>query len=461
MAKPLLVKNLPPHITVDEIRKAFSPYGPIHEIYLPSDYYLNNYYPLDSAYLYFEEGRSCDFFLEDNIDVVIDGFFTEVVDTSVSKEVTSTAVIYGISQSVTIDDLFYALRLDGNSEIEIKKPGSRQNDGFAFVTFTNDKFCQSFLLSFTEITVGNCTMAVRQFPQPKSPKKAHHTATLSCAPSSFIRLRNFQQFQDFTISIPSQNKKYKLSSKILAASSRVIADLISTYPYTNHFVCTIEGGNYDEFFDALYGKPLEITSENCEFIHAVASQLDIPDLIGLAGAVAYDKLSLYNYDKILYQLIQNNLNYDYVIDFIASHLSEGLQDNQEKTISLIDLSPDVLKKVANHHLVQSMSVNDVGTLFKNVLLLGKLKLSDISQIDNDELDLNSNRQLLIDYLDNKLLSQVSSHHGQDSVQSNDNSEALITNPGILDEEITSNLELFSFEDDSDFDDLFTLDSETS
>ncbi|KAK8888280.1 hypothetical protein M9Y10_039346 [Tritrichomonas musculus] len=417
MTAPLIVTNLPPGISIEEIKKAFQPYGPIHVIFQCMDHYLNINYSLNSAYVYFEEKRSIEFFLEDYVDVVINGYFTDIQSVEDSPLPKSTAVIYGITQGITKSDLYYALRLDKHSEISIQKPGSPQNDGYAFVTFQYPKYCSSFLMSHTEVTIGSCQMAIKPYPQPQIPPKQQHTAIVSCAPSSFIKLRGLKKFQDFTIHTPS--KDYFLSSQVLAASSQIIHDLTDSFPPVLSFTIMSDKGNYDEIFDALYGAPLEINQDNCLFILEVASLLLIPDLITVAGSVAYEFLTLDNFKKQLLQLIDKKINYDYIIDFLGAHLTEINQLMQRNEDILIDLPSEALKKLAHHPSIQTLKIEDATGIFKNVLVVGTISKSDISHVYNSKLDVNSNRELLLDYLESKKATT--------SIPSNENSQRQ-TNP---------------------------------
>ena len=448
MTTPLLVTNLPPGISIEKIKKAFDPYGPIHVIFQCMDHYLNINYSLNAAYIYFEEKRSNDFFLEDFVDVVIDGYFTDIQSIESSPLPNSTAVIYGITQGITKSDLYYALRLDKHSEISIQRPGSPQNDGYAFVTFQFPKYCSSFLMSNTEITIGSCQMAVKPYPQPQIPPKQQHTAIVSCAPSSFMRLRGLKKFQDFTIQTPSKN--YNLSSRVLSASSRIIRKLTTSFPIVSSFKFLGTQGNYDEIFDALYGSPLHINQDNCLFILEVSSLLDIPDLIAAAGSVAYESLTFDNFKKQLISLINKNINYDYIIEFLVDHLYEIDKLIKQNTDILIDLPPEALKKLAHHPSIQSLKLDDALNIFKNVLVVGSIQMPDLSHVYNQKLDVNSNRQLLLDYLENKK-APASSNSNENKSQTGDDQQNSQDNiNGEISDDITilepSNSQLFDISD---------------
>lgn len=395
MTTPLLVTNLPPGISIEEIKSAFTPYGCIHHIMQCTDYYRNLHYSLNAAYVCFEEKRSIDFFLEDYVDVVINGFFTDIKSIHDSPLAQSTAVIYGMSEGITKSDLFYALQLDTHAEISIQRPGSPKNDGYGFIIFPDPQFCNSFLMNITEVSINNCQMAIHRYPQPTIPPREPHSHIISCSGSKFLKLKNIEKFQDFTIHTP--NKTYLLSSKILSGSSAVIAKQVSAYPFNFEFTLTAEG-NYDEVFDSLYGAPLQITDENCMFILEVASKLEIPDLIAAAGSVCYESLTFENVLETLQSLESKHINYNYIVDFFVFHHSEI---RQSKSDILVNLNPTVLRKIAKHPNIQSMPFIDVSLFFQNVLIVGKLKESEISHVDNAQLEIDSNRQLLIDYLSSK------------------------------------------------------------
>lgn len=450
MTTPLLVTNLPPGISIEKIKKAFSPYGPIHSIYQCMDHYLNINYSLNAAYIYFEEKRSNDFFLEDFVDVVIDGYFTDIQSVEDSLLPNSTAIIYGITQGITKSDLYYALRLDKHSDISIQRPGSPQNDGYAFITFQFPKYCSSFLMSNTEVTIGSCQMAVKPYPQPQIPPKQQHTAIVSCAPSSFMKLRGLKKFQDFTIQTPQKN--YYLSSKVLSASSKIILNYIKSFPVISVFKFIETNGNFDEIFDALYGSPLQINQENCLFILEVASLLDIPDLIAAAGSVAYENLTFDNFRQQLVKLIEKRINYDFIIEFLGAHLSEIDKFMKQNTDILIQLPPEALKKLAHHPSIQTLKIDDATNIFKNVTKVGLINKSDISHVYNPKLDVNSNRQLLLDYLENKKApvsissNENKSQTGDEQQNSNDNS---INITGEISDDIIlepSNSQLFDISD---------------
>ena len=401
--QPLLVTNLPPNTTLETLKEKFSVYGQINFIYFVSDFYLTTYYNLNAAYLFFCEERSVDFFIKDFVDVVIDGYFTEIQSISGSQLVNNTAIIYGISQGITKEDLFDALRFDNhNVEISIKRPGSPQNDGYAFIQFKDKDCCKLFLLSNSHATIGNCVMAIREYPQPKESPQQYHVVNLSCVPSNYMRIRKIKKLNNFTIHTPI--KDYKVSSKVLAFSSNIIANQIKLHPYKSDFTIVIpkyvesqaSDELFEKIFDAIYGAEIDITLDNCDFIHAVASQLEVSDLIISSGAVCYEKLTLNNFKKILKDLYANKLDYKYVIEFICSHFTEIIQAYTK--YNLFDLPEAILKEITHNPYVSSLTEQDITSLFQNSLILSKIDQSDISNMNNPELNLNKNRDLLIEYL---------------------------------------------------------------
>lgn len=390
MPYPVFFSNLPPNATVEEIRTECQKYGPVINISINADYYRDIYYPFDSAYVNFEDKRSIMFFQEDDIDIVIRGYFVELASVTDSPLPFSTATILGIGDGITEAQILSALRLSDSIKIKMIRPGSPHNDGYALISFENNVEYIKFLESNKEFTIDDCLMAIRPYP-----KEQIRFVSLCTSSLSFQVLRKMPRFQDFTIHF--NEKVYTCSSKVISASSNVVKKQLKIYPPVHEITLVGKDGNIEEIINALYGYQIALTYENCEFVHSIASQLDVQDLIQNSGLLCYDLLTLDNVSDIAHHLAENHLNMDYIVDFVASYLKEITESEQYSSI-MIELPSETVLKVARHPVFKMITESEAYQLFHNAILLQKIKKSDISCIDNKDLDVNYNRQLLIGYL---------------------------------------------------------------
>ena len=380
----VLVSNLPPRCSIPDIERSISVYTHIWLISKCDLSFRDIRFDLRAAVLLCPTKTAAILSQKDGVDIVVGDYFTEVEEYEASDLVLLSLVLVGLRGGTTEEDIAFELDLDGTIEVSIQKAGSDIGDGFAYLRFPTQERRNNFYLSFTERTVNGAPVSVRLFPRCN----VDRLVTTRCQSRNFVRLRSMKRFNDFVVKTPRGD--FPCSSKILSMSSPVVQGLVACG--VHELVLDVDG-DYDALMTALYGGELVITPENCAFVHAAASILQIEDLITGAGCVCYESLTPRNYRAQLDSLIRNDYDIGYVVDFIAGTAALG------NTAIDDTLPPPALKQIAKSRFFKSKPEAEVLWIFSKVLNRGLLDKQHIACVNNKDLDVNSNREMLVEYLD--------------------------------------------------------------
>lgn len=380
----ILVRNLPPKCTLFELEHVFRMYTDVLLIGMCNLSHLDKTYDLRSAWLLCSSTTAVDIFEKDKIDIVVRDYFTEVEMYNTSDLILLNVILLGIPENTTEDDIRFELDLDPTIAITIETLGCDPETWFAYLRFPTQERRDNFYLSFRDRTVNGAPVTVEMFPKPN----IERLVTLRCHSKNFVKLRPMTRFNDFTIHTPKG--PITVSSKIMAMSSPVVARSIAD----GKKEITVEiDGNFEEVIMGLYGENLVITRENSAFIHGFASILQINDLVTSAGCVLYESLTLSNYRQELERLLSNNFDIGYVVDFIAgTSIKSGKQIDKS-------LPVPVLQKLAKSPYFRTMKWVRARWWFEEVLDSGLLTESDIVCVYNESLNMNENREMLVEYME--------------------------------------------------------------
>lgn len=379
----ILLSNLPPNCTTAEIVNALSIYGPVQIVFLCREYFLDVQYDLRSAYVTCCSSQTIEFLFTYDIDIIIRGYLVSV-DYSDKSVLRQSLLVLGLPKGTTESDIAVALRLDPLISISIEKEGGEFDDGFAILSIPPQipRASVESLIGKEGFSVNDRKIAVKHYPMERSDR----VVNVRCQ-YNFLNLRNLERFHDFRLVVPGTT--YNVSKRILSMSSPVIAETQG-----NEYKMTIRG-DYEMIIDALYGAEISVTTENCRFVHAVASVLRIQSLILRAGAVYYDLLDERNVIEEANMLWKNKYDMQFVIEYIASHVSKSPKPLSSK------LPREIVTEVARSRHIASLSKQDIDTIFGDAIDTGILSRRSISYTDNDMLDINNNRAMLINHLSEK------------------------------------------------------------
>ncbi|KAH0788420.1 hypothetical protein GPJ56_007648 [Histomonas meleagridis] len=400
MSKAIFVRNLPPNATIQQIKEAFSPFGEISLIYLCTDFYKDILYNFNSCFIHFVEQLPVEFFAENEVDVMIDDYFLEILSIKDSATDT-TAVILGIPEGLNESELLCLLHLEpisndsSDSEVTFFKPGRNNALGYALVRINDPNEYKTFISINTEVIWNNHKIAIH--PHPTS-NQFSCVVSLSPHLQSYAKLRNIEKFQDFTIHTPKQD--FKVSSIIFASSSKLVYEFFRHNPPIHEYNIKTEypdSFDFNVIIDAIYGLPIALNETNARFVHDIASELKMEDLMIYTGSIAYEQLTLQSAFELCNELHEKNINYDYVIDFIASHFSEILNEKLLDNFKM--LNPEVIKKIAKSPPVQRMEEKEYMELFGDAVENNMLNISDIASMENKDININENREMLLENLD--------------------------------------------------------------
>lgn len=372
----LLVTNLPPKCVIDDIKTAFKPFGVVSVVMTCDLSFRDRRYDLRCAYVFCRDELMLGLFENRSVEVMVRDYYVTVAVAEGSFLVDRSIVVTGLAEATIEDDITSALKVEC-VDVKIEEPGTRANDGFAFVTFSGEDARDIFLESFNGGLIRNVPVRVHPFPKPH----VHCLVDVKLQASDFMRLRNNARFHDFKLLVPSG--EINVSAFVLAMSSPVIARMIETCSKQKELALH-HVGDYKEVIDALYGAPLSITPANCHFVHAVASSLLVNELIVNAGSVCYEMLTAENFVQECSRLTATNCDMRYIVEFIAARagadkmpINNGIPEN-------------VIRMVATNMYMSSLSEQEMMTAYD-----GRVSPANIALSGSEDRDLNADRQLLI------------------------------------------------------------------
>jgi hypothetical protein len=387
MTDTILVTNLPPRCSPSELRGFFSFCGSIAYTVINSEYYHDTYFPLNSAYITFSSREPFDYLTENPLDLVLRGFYLTIERAVSSPRATRGFHILGIPPSINEEQLDVFLHLPSDADLTLNRPMGPDSDGIALIVFPDGPIASVFLSRHHTLSIDDTIMAVRAYPAAPALNHPPVVVDASSRGRSFAAIRHNPRFQDFAIRCSGNERR--MSSKVIAAASKVArANLRARPPIM--FCEVIGAGDIDEVIDSLYGMPIAITQQNCRFIHAVASQLQIPELIASAGCACYELLTDLNACYVSRQLVEAQSDLGYIAEFFAREIG------MHKTPLRPELPPQVVLAVARHPYIAELDDGDIRGIFGTYMDAGILRKENIAVIDNPSFDISANRRLLLD-----------------------------------------------------------------
>lgn len=395
----LRISNLPHGISNEQIKSALNKIGSIITVEVVRRYFKSTLFDLGLAYVRFDKGNAFDYFIDKPPEIIIDGYFCQVSELSDPKFL-SLGFILGIEEDISEKDLYLGLMLSSDINIQIQRPVDKYHNTFASIQFPTPESCKSFILYNNSFNIKNCQVQLITCP-------LFSTHVFSISPHQFQnqhfqRLKNLPRFQDFSIICGSL--QFHISSIIIYANSNIIRPPIlsieidlSEYEKEIHDVSLI----FNSLIDFLYGCPIVISDENSSIFHFLSCKLGLISLIKLSGANLMSTLSVKTAPSTALVLFQKKLNYDYVVDFIAAHIEE--YQNKINNESIFTLPTPILKAIAKHPLISETSYGILRKVFRDAIITNKISENDISNPDNINLDVNSNRQMLLSFVQKKKL----------------------------------------------------------
>ncbi|EAY06120.1 hypothetical protein TVAG_067800 [Trichomonas vaginalis G3] len=356
----ILVKNLPNSATPDDVSHCFSKYGNVMAVSLCNLSYLNTYYTLQMAYVKFDCQDPIVDIIENDIDVVLDGYYLEIEPVIGNKLVWNSIILLGVGVSIKRHQIEEALEQFSSPKILILKNADKTDNGYCIAEFPNPKYVRACLECSLTLNISGIPTAVRPFPPP-----IFHYVRISPLPIAFQNLKGVDQFNDFTFKTPE--KDFACSSMVAAFTCDAIRKGITDNPPMKEFKIEIPG-DFTIIYDAIYGSAVKINKDNCHYVYTVANILEYAELARIAGLVFYEQLTPSNVIKIYNSLYPFPKPPEFIVEFLAMHLH---------SVPGIDTLPKpLLHKVFAHPLFKGMQVEETEKL--------KSEFPNLAEIINEE-----------------------------------------------------------------------------
>ena len=467
LSNTILVRNLPPNVTTDEITECFSKYGDVMACSLCILSHLNNLYTFHICYVKFDCNDPILDLLENDIDVILNGFILIVEPVLENQIIWSTVVILGIGVCTTQEQVEEALDQINSPKIIKFQEADLTDNGYCIVQYPSKNYVKACLEAHSTFNISNIECGLKPFPPP-----VFHFIRVSPNALVFQSLKGVEQFNDFTFITPK--KKYKCSSMVAAFSCSKIRDLIERKDPILEFQIKIDG-DFDVILDAIYGFHVKVTKEICTYVYLVSSILGYDDLNKVASLVCYELLTPQNVIDTYNSFTKDNYPCDYIIEFMATHVTmiRNLYSLPEKT----------LRQIFRHPLFKSLSPEEQEELLKAFPKLNNLIKTETMQagsIENDREFLISKLETLEDLLQKaemaKEVIENTDHPTNNNLplqqelsldqMHNDDREQIIRNLGIFSEEVSESSSSFFLLHDSsttfsDSDTISTLTSDST
>lgn len=380
LSNTILVKNLPPDATVDQITECFSSYGNVMACSLCTLSYMNTYYSFQMCYVKFDCNDPIIDLLENDIDVILDGFYLIIESAVDNKLIWNSVVILGIGVSTKKEQVEEALEQFNSPKITKFQEAVVSDNGFCIAEFPSSSFVKACLECQSNIKICQIPCAIRPFPHP-----IFHFVRISPTPVVFQSLRGVEQFDDFTFITPEG--PYKCSSMVAAFSCSVVRKIVEKNSSKSELKIEIPG-DFKIILDSIYGLHVRITKDICNYVYKVASFLGYDDLRRVASLVCYELLTPQDVVKEYTLMLKSGFPCDYIIEFIATHV---------KTIpDLSSLPRNALTTIFRHPIFKSMSQEDINALMNQLPRIRSILSSELmnaSSIEND-------RTFILQKLDN-------------------------------------------------------------
>jgi hypothetical protein len=391
MPAAILVTNLPRHCTESDVRRSFSRFGAVWRVVLLEDYADDVRYFLRSAYVFYAAPRALSFFSEDDADVVVGDCLAEVLPAD-GAYVAHSVLVLGVCRCLTERRLRERLRLCDRASVAIERPPAPAR-GFARVQFAGADAARLFLDAHAAGAPGACgcgaRLALRRFP---APAPLPRVASVARGGARFLRVLGAPRFCDYTVATPDGD--FAVCARVFAACSRLVADHVARDVWQTRLELS---GDYRSVIRAVYGAPLRVTGENCEFVHGFGSHFGIDALIEQASLVKLDGLTMQNALGVARAAVKAQLDLRFIGEYLAVRSAETKEPLSRR------LPIEIVRAVAGHPAMEGLTKANVEAIFREFLPplnRAGISLADIGCTDLAQMDFDSNRALLVDYLDN-------------------------------------------------------------
>lgn len=356
----ILVKNLPTEVTPDDVSHCFSKYGNVMAVSLCNLSYLNTYYSFQMAYVKFDCQDPIIDIIENDLDIVLNGYYLEIEPVIGNKLVWNSIILLGIGVSIKRHQIEEVLEQFSSPKIIILKNADKTDNGYCIAEFPNPKYVRACLECSLTLNISGIPTAVRPFPPP-----IFHYVRISPLPISFQNLKGVEQFNDFVFKTPE--KDFSCSSMVAAFTCDTIRKGITVNPPIKEFKIEFPG-DFTPIYDAIYGSVVKITKENCHYVYTVANILGYEELARIAGLVYYEQLTPSNIIQIYNSLYPFPRPPEFIVEFLANHIL---------TVPGLETLPSqLLHAVFAHPFFKGMSIEETEKL--------KESLPNCAEIINQE-----------------------------------------------------------------------------
>ena len=364
----ILVKNLPPGTTVDQVEECFSKYGNVMACSMCISNFLNTVYSFQMCYVKFDCNDPIIDIFENDLDIILNGYYLEIETVIDNPLIWSSVIILGIGVNTKLQQVEEVLEQFNSPKIMKFHEAEITDNGYCIVQFPSPSYVKACLDCQNEIEIAKIHCSIKAFPQPDF-------RYVRVSPKAFVfqNLIGVEQFNDFTFITPEKN--YPCSSMVAAFSCSKIRDIVESQSPISSFKINTSG-NFQVIIDAIYGHHVNITKNICKYVYAVSSILGFHELRRVASLVCYELLTPENVIQTFNTLRNERYPCDYVIEFIATHVSQ---------IPQIDSLPSVtIQNVFRHPIFKAMSKDEILVLARKIPNVSDILLSQTINISSIE-----------------------------------------------------------------------------
>lgn len=372
----ILVSNLPPKCTNNDIFNCFSQYGnvmSVMKIHLEHD---NTLYEFNKAYVMFDSTGPIYNIISDDIDIMLDDFYLDIYPVVDCPLIWNTMVLVGLGNEINYSEIYKVLPLINNPIITEFRENETVDDGYCLVEYANADHVNATkelgeTIEYEEMVIGF-------YPFPTPDFKYYR-----CRPSTsdFSNLKN-ALFQDFIIE--SKYKKYYCS--------KIIYNMNCDNEVKEKKVSIGNCNNASDLVNYLYGSQIIINNSNAYDLFVAASKMGIEQLIDSTSLFLYEQLNESNFVTCLEKCKKDGVYYRFILVYIATHI---LTINLEPVIEKNLLTKGDFNFILAHRCISNY---DWSVLNKVVAKLptSLVSIANVMHVDNPNIDLNKGRLLLTD-----------------------------------------------------------------
>lgn len=306
MEKSLIISNLDPFTTENEIRREIGGPVPIISIYPIVDTFMNTEYAFPLYIIQTTQEGMTQALSGESI-YKIRGKILQFTQTEQFVQNNCGIVLFGETKYTTCEDVLHSLV---DCQIDSVEYIQTTNGKLFFVNLKKKEDIDPFLLSKPCCEINSRLYYSHKFPL--LPQKIV---------DEFEPTINMETLQDQTFTIVHNNEEYKVPYYIAAAVSKLVQDEISKNPSVTKIEIENIPGQFSKIVDILYGRPVQI-NEDPTFFFKIGIVLGIQSLIEATEAYAYNALDI----KTIMPYIQITLKYKRGIQpllrYVRTHYDE-------------------------------------------------------------------------------------------------------------------------------------------